>query len=98
MKWVSLGCMALSLVAAPAQEKVGFDLNWRGLEASARGDYAEAERILLEAVKVWRALGPAYAAHLATTQTNLAQAFSGQGKRREATNLLEQSVAEFRKA
>src|SRR4051812_11180324 len=96
MKWVSVALAAMSLAVAPAQEKTGFELNVRGLDASARGDHAQAERLFREAGKVWQALGPAYEAHMATTQTNLAQALSGQGKRREATDVLEGAMAQFR--
>src|SRR6266581_4500999 len=99
MKWVSLGFVVMSLglasaqdAGAPVQEKAGFDWNARGLAASARGDNTEAERLFREAGKVWRALGPAYEGHLATTETNLAQAVSGQGKRHEASEILERAV------
>src|SRR6185369_14078130 len=98
MKWVSLAFVVMSVAVSSAQEKAGFDLNARGLDASARGDHAEAERLFREAGKVWRTLGPAYDAHMATTQTNLAQALSGQGKRREATDVLEAAVSQFRRS
>jgi len=96
MNWVRLGLAAISLAAASAQVRTAFDLNDRGLEASSRGDEAEAVRLFETAIDIWRGLGPAYEAHLATTESNLAQALSGQGKRREAAGIFEAALAEFR--
>ena len=98
MKWASLGLVLMSLPVAAAQEADGFRLNTQGLEASDHGRHVEAERLFRESVKVWKALGPAYEAHVATTQTNLAQSLGAQGKREEAVEVLESAVKQFRHA
>ena len=85
-----------SVAAASAQDQQAFDLNTRGLDAMSHGDNVEAVGLLEAAINLWRGLGPTYEAHLATTQANLAQALSAQGKRREAVNTYEVSLAGFR--
>jgi len=96
MNRVRLGLIAITLTAAWGQEQKAFDLNNQGIEAAARGEYPEARRFYDEAIHIWRALGPSYEAHLATTETNLAQAFSVAGDRREAVRILQAALQEFR--
>jgi tetratricopeptide (TPR) repeat protein len=96
MIWVRLGCIAITLAAAFAQEKDAFDLNERGNEASSRGDYVEAQRLFNDAIAIWTRLGPSYEAHLATSQTNLAQALGAVGNRREASRALQNAWVGFR--
>jgi len=96
MNWVRLGLLLTSVAAASAQDQQAFDLNTRGLDAMSHGDNVEAVGLLEAAINLWRGLGPTYEAHLATTQANLAQALSAQGKRREAVNTYEVSLAGFR--
>jgi len=63
------------MTATPADE-----WNDGGLAASARGDFAEAERLLSESVQLWREMGPRYEAHSAAAMVNLAEALCGEGK------------------
>src|ERR1051326_8511799 len=96
MNWVKLGLALAALTAASAQEQTAFDLNTRGVEAASRHEYVEAVKIFETAINIWRGMGPQYEAHLATTQANLAQTLSSQGKRPEASAVFETALAEYR--
>lgn len=98
MKWVSFGLAICMAAAAGAQEQAAFDLNDRGMEAMAKGDYDVAVHDFEQAIALWRSMGPQYVAHLATTQTNLGQTLSVEGKRREAARLFETALANFRRS
>ncbi|HLK62174.1 MAG TPA: tetratricopeptide repeat protein [Bryobacteraceae bacterium] len=98
MKRVSVAIfVTLALGIAWGQEAEGFRLNDAGLAAASRGEYAEAERLYEQALPLWKALGPQYDAHLATTQGNLAETLCMQGKRSEGARLFEQSLATHRR-
>ncbi|HKE27828.1 MAG TPA: tetratricopeptide repeat protein [Bryobacteraceae bacterium] len=85
--------LLLTCVAAPAaQQETAFEWNERGIKAQQDGNLPEAEHDYQMALSLWRALGPAYRAHAATTLYNLAQAIIGQGRWRESAPLLEESV------
>jgi tetratricopeptide (TPR) repeat protein len=57
------------------------------------GDYTEARRLYIEAVEIWRSLGPAYEAHAAGTLVNLAVAMTDEGQRAAAAKVLEEALA-----
>lgn len=84
------GCLlaAAAAVLLAQNREPADDWNDRGLAASARGDYVEAERLLGESVRLWEAMGPRYQAHLAITMMNLAEALCGQGKWKDGASLL----------
>ena len=94
MKPPGFGIILLLLMglAAQAQPESAFEWNERGIKAGQQGNLAEAERDYKTALSLWRALGPAYRPHTATTLYNLAQAVIGQGRWRESVPLLEESV------
>jgi tetratricopeptide (TPR) repeat protein len=97
MNWVRIAVWGVSaLASAWAQQGDGLRLNDLGLAAASRGDYAEAERLYGEAMTLWKRLGPAYQAHFATTQGNLAEALCMEGKRREGAKVYEESLASHR--
>lgn len=99
MKSFAVTVLALVSAAmlAAQQNDTAKEWNDRGLAATMRGEYAEAEGLYLKAVEGWKAKGAAYDAHLATTLLNLGQTYSAQGKRREASRLFEESLAKFRR-
>ena len=82
--------------AAAGEPQQAFDLNESGVKAAARGDYTEAERLYTEALTKWRAAGPEYRAHAATTMFNLSQVFCSEGRWREGRPLLEQALGLYR--
>jgi tetratricopeptide (TPR) repeat protein len=86
------GCLAAQ-TRVPAQ-----DLNDRGIEASARGEYREAEALLRESVKAWREMGPQFEGHAATTLLNLAETQCGQGRWIEGVKMLTESLEMSRRA
>ncbi len=77
---------------------MGNDLNDRGTEALARGDFSEAERLLDQALQFWRPLGSNYDAHAATALYNKAEAQCGLRKWREAAANLEEAVPLMRRS
>jgi tetratricopeptide (TPR) repeat protein len=85
--------LLLTITAAGAsQQETAFEWNERGIQASSRGDFHEAEHDYQTALDIWRSLGPAYQAHAATTLYNLGQAFIGEGRWRESGPLLEEAL------
>jgi tetratricopeptide (TPR) repeat protein len=88
--------LAAGLAAAAPQQAtprdIGYDLNDQGVDASARGDFAVAERLLDQAIEHWRPMGPDYDGHVATALYNKAEAQCGEGKWREASRNFEESV------
>jgi len=95
MRYFALLLFAFS--TSGAEPQAARDLNDRGLAAYARGDYAAAERLYLEAIPQWQALGEAYSAHLAITRMNLGSDLAAQGRRAEALPQLEESLAVLRR-
>jgi len=93
MVWSILGVLAIASLAASAQSPTPMDLNEQGVQASGRGDYAQAQAFYERSITGWRALGPDYAAHLGSTLLNLGQALSAQGRRREAVKAYEEALA-----
>ena len=87
-----------ALFTATAQPKAARDLNESGLAAYGRGDFAGAERLYLEAIPRWQALGDSFTAHLAITRMNLGDALAAQGRRGEALDQAKQSLALFRRS
>lgn len=96
MKRVRFAVCGLFTIAAWAQQE-GFQLNDAGLAAATRGDYVEAERLYGEALTKWKAFGPEYQAHYATTQGNLAEILCMEGKRREGAKAFEEALATHRR-
>lgn len=103
MNRVSFLVIVVAVAAAFAQEKpaavtsLASQWNDRGLDAADRQDYVEAERAYQMAIQEWKALGPNYDAHLATTLMNLAQSYTAQGKRREGAAAFEESLGKYRR-
>lgn len=99
MNWLGLGLLGVAgWAVAAAQAPAGYQLNDQGNEAAARGDYAQAERLLGQALAAWRAMGPDYEAHAATTMINLGQTFCEQGRWREAEKIIEEALVLNRRA
>jgi tetratricopeptide (TPR) repeat protein len=95
MYWMRVGWIgmaAAALVWASGQASTGFDLNQRGNQASARGDYAEAERLYSRALSVWQELGPGFEAHAATSLVNLGQVFCSEGEWTAAIKVFEEAL------
>ena len=74
------------------------ELNDRGLAASARGDFVQAEQLLGESVRQWQAMGPRYNGHTAIALMNLSEALCGQGKWSDGAKILAQSLEMSRAA
>lgn len=85
--------VAAAQVKPPADE-----VNDRGLEASWRGDYAEAERLLGESLRMWQEMGPQFEAHAAIVMMNLAEAECGEGRWSEGADLLNKALEISRRA
>ncbi len=91
--------MAMGIAVLTAQTKGPADQwNDRGLEASAHGNYAEAEKSLRESVRLWREMGAQYEGHTAIATANLAEAMCGQGKWSEGVKLLTESLEMSRRS
>jgi tetratricopeptide (TPR) repeat protein len=85
--------MVLGAALLTAQTKVpADDANDRGLAATSRGDYKEAERLLRESVSLWQAMGPEYEGHASIAMMNLAEAMCGAGRWRDGAALLTKSL------
>ncbi len=74
------------------------DLNERGLAASWRGDYAEAEKLLGESLRMWQDMGPQFEAHAAIVMMNLAEAECGEGRWSEGETLLTKALQVSRRS
>jgi tetratricopeptide (TPR) repeat protein len=99
MNWVRSGFLSfVGVIVASAQAGPGLEWNERGVQAAARGDYAEARKSYVRALAVWRSLGPAYDAHAATTLINLGQAICGQGEWKESIRFFEEALLLNRRA
>lgn len=90
-----MGCLrwGLLIVAATAtwaaqSKRPADELNDRGLAASARMDFSEAEGLLRESLRMWQDMGPPYEGHAATVMVNLAEALCGQGRWTEGARTL----------
>lgn len=81
-----------SVAVAADQPHTALDWNARGVAAAARGDMAEAEKDYNASLAIWRALGPAYQAHAATTLYNLGQAILGAGRWDKSIPMFEEAV------
>jgi len=91
--------MAAGAALLAAQSTVpADDWNDRGLAASARGDFAEAERLLSGSLQLWREMGPTYEAHTATVMVNLAEAQCGEGKWSDGARTLADALELNRRA
>src|SRR4030095_6952752 len=75
-----------------AADPSALTLNEQALAAAAHSDYAGAERLVGEALKIWRSLGPRYEAHTATTLANLGLTLCNSGKWREGAGALEEAL------
>ncbi len=96
MKYLGVCLFVINIAAA--QPETARDLNERGLAAYTRGDFAAAERLYLDAIPKWQALGDGFTAHLAITRMNLGDALAAEGRRGEALAQMEQSLALFRQS
>lgn len=81
-----------SVAVAADTPKTAFDWNERGVAAAARGDAAEAEKDYNAALAIWRALGPDFQPHAATTLYNLGQALLGEGRWTDSIPVFEESL------
>jgi len=92
--WKS-ACLASFLVSGHAQNADGpaaLTLHESGQAALARADYAEAERLFVNALTIWRNLGPQYEAHAASTLLKLGDAYSQAGKWQQGITALEEAL------
>jgi tetratricopeptide (TPR) repeat protein len=80
------------VAAAAGEQETAFEWNERGVAAGMRGDFAEAEQDYQKALTLWRALGPAYEGHTATTLYNLGQTFVGEGRWRESIPIFQEAL------
>jgi tetratricopeptide (TPR) repeat protein len=83
---------AFVAAAQGQQDRSALTLNEQALAAAAHSDYAGAERLFGEALKIWRSLGPRYEAHTATTLANLGEMLCSSGKWREGAGALEEAL------
>jgi len=86
-----LTAATLAAAALPPQDTAN-DWNNRGISAAARGDFAEAEKLLDQAIQSWRTLGPTYDGNVAAALYNRGQARCGQGKWSAAVADFEEAV------
>ncbi|MDR3702567.1 MAG: tetratricopeptide repeat protein [Candidatus Sulfopaludibacter sp.] len=90
---------AIGCIAVAAQSKQPADtLNDQGLAASARGDFAEAQRLLGESAQLWQEMGPQFEGHAAIVMANLAEALCGEGKWNEGARMLSTALEMSRRA
>lgn len=91
LRWTLLAAAGAACLAA--QDKLPASvLNDRGIAASARGDYAEAKKVLTESVRLWESMGPEFEGHKAVVMVNLAEAHCGEGHWQEGANLLSEAL------
>jgi tetratricopeptide (TPR) repeat protein len=88
LTFVLLGMCA----AAADQQREALKWNEHGVQASAAGNFTEAEHDFQIALGMWKALGSQYEAHAAITLYNLGQAYVGQGRWRDSAPALEESL------
>jgi tetratricopeptide (TPR) repeat protein len=93
MKWILVGLLTALTAAAQTPVETALTLNTEGNRVGESGNYPEAQRLYLEAIGIWRSLGPAYEAHTAGTLLNLAVAMADQGQRVAAAKVLEEALA-----
>jgi tetratricopeptide (TPR) repeat protein len=91
-----LGLLLTAVFAAPGADSAS-DLNARAIAAAEHRNFEEAERLYRESVAQWASRGPAFDAHRAVTESNLAQTLSAQGRRREAVAEFESALVLFRR-
>src|SRR5262245_11359711 len=88
--------VAVSVMILTAQESPK-EWNDRGLEAAQRGAHPEAIGLFQKAIDAWKARGPEFDVNQAVTLLNLGQSYSAQGKRREASGVMEEALVKFRR-
>jgi tetratricopeptide (TPR) repeat protein len=93
MKWILVGLLTALTAAAQTPVETAQTLNTEGNRVAESGNYPEAQRLYMEAIGIWRSLGPAYEAHTAGTLLNLAVAMTDQGQRAVAAKVLEEALA-----
>lgn len=98
MKGFRIAVLFAAGITAALAQSTPKEWNDKAVAAANRGDHTEAEQLYLKAVEGWTAQGAAYDAHLAATQLNLGQSYSAQGKRKQAAEVFESSLAKFRRA
>jgi len=99
-RWLLVGLLCLGLwpmVAASAQETRWDSIMADGMRAYQQADYAEAEKLLLAALKEAEKFGD-QDPRLATSLNNLASLYYAQGKYTEAEPLYQRSLAILEKA
>ena len=98
-RWLVVGvlCVALWTAAASAQQTRWEKLTDAGVKAYQEGRYAEAEKLLSDALKEAEKLGP-NDPRLAASLNNLAAIYDAQGKYAEAEPLYKRSLAIREKA
>jgi tetratricopeptide (TPR) repeat protein len=103
MRVMAVCGVVLGISAAAQQQPAEQELarkawgeNERALAVSLRGNQVEAESLYRDAMAIWRQLGPAFEGHLATTEANLADVLSVQGRRHDAAEMMEDAVAKLR--
>jgi tetratricopeptide (TPR) repeat protein len=94
MKTICLFFVALSGVFGQTSPN---ELNERGLQATDRREYDEAERLFTEAIQQWHAQGKAYDLHAAIVQTNLAQTYAVRGDRKRCAATIEEALGVYRR-
>lgn len=92
--WVVLS--ATTLWGANAQPQRAKEINQQGLDEVARGDFDAARSHLSEALRIYLALGPAFAPHAAIETMNLGDEATAEGHWLEAQSFFEQALARAR--
>ena len=93
-----MACLALFARAQGAPDRAASLLYEQGMAADAHGEYGRAEALFAQALELWRALGPAYAAHAASALVNLGQVRSNAGQWRAGAADLEEALQLNRRA
>jgi tetratricopeptide (TPR) repeat protein len=97
--WGTGWLMVAGAVMLAAQSKPpADDWNERGLAATGRGEYAEAERLYRESIRLWQEMGTQYEGHTAVAMANLAEALCAEGKWTDGVRTLSKALELSRRA
>lgn len=97
MNWLLIGLILGSSAAAQTSTETAHRLNKQGNREAERGNYAGAQGLYEESIRIWRLMGPEFEGQTAGTLLNLGVSLSGDGQRQAAAKVFQEALALHRR-